>query len=469
MNYASIWKECLEKISGLISDQHFATWFGPVKLAGADGLRLDIEVPNRFFLEWIKEHYQPLITEVLKKNTDKDFQLSWHISSVGSSKKPLENKESGAANGSASKKDLKPGAGGGGQTQKKSQSSRVRRPSGLGFNSRYTFDKFVVGDANKFAHAASSAVAEKLADKYNPLFIYGDVGLGKTHLLQAIGQRAMQNDPSIKTCYYTSERFMNEFINFVSRQKMNDFRKKFRNVDLLLIDDIQFWGGKERTQEEFFHTFNTLYEDHKQIVVTSDKFPKDISGIEERLRSRFEWGLIADIQPPDMETKIAIIKSKSRGEGVLIPDDVAVLLASLSESNIRELEGYLTRVLAVSSLTGQDLSLEMAKDALKNLIKDKIEKVPSFNEIVKSVATFYNIKVSDIKSKRRSRAVALPRQVAMYIARECGKLSFPEIGSACDKDHSTVIHAVKKINLEIEKNSELKQSISTIKKDIGVC
>ncbi len=461
MNYPDIWKQCLEKVSGLISDQHFATWFGPIKFAGAEGLRLDLEVPNRFFLEWIKEHYQPLIIEVLKKNTNSDFELSWCISSRESSLKPGDKRERSA------KKDDKPDKDT--SVEKKPQSARVRRPSGLGFNTKYTFDSFIVGDANKFAHAASSAVAEKLADKYNPLFIYGDVGLGKTHLLQAIGQRAMQNDPSIKTCYYTSERFMNEFINFVSRQKMNDFRKKFRNVDLLLIDDIQFWGGKERTQEEFFHTFNTLYEDHKQIVVTSDKFPKDIAGIEERLRSRFEWGLIADIQPPDMETKIAIIKSKSRGEGIDIPDDVAVLLASLSESNIRELEGYLTRVLAVSSLTGQDLSLQMAKDALKNLIKDKIEKVPSFNEIVKSVAAFYNIKVSDIKSKRRSRAVALPRQVAMYIARECGKLSFPEIGSACDKDHSTVIHAVKKINLEMEKNSELKHSITTIKKDIGVC
>ncbi len=465
MNYAAIWKECLEKISGLISDQHFATWFGPVKLAGAEGLRFDLEVPNRFFLEWIKEHYQPLIAEVLKKNTDKDFELSWRISSKESSVNPGLNKGKALR---PAKKDFDKHDGDA-SPEKKPQQARVRRPSGMGFNTRYTFDSFVVGDANKFAHAASSAVAEKLADKYNPLFIYGDVGLGKTHLLQAIGQRAMQNDPSIKTCYYTSERFMNEFINYVSRQKMNDFRKKFRNVDLLLIDDIQFWAGKERTQEEFFHTFNTLYEDHKQIVVTSDKFPKDIAGLEERLRSRFEWGLIADIQPPDMETKIAIIKSKSRGEGIDLPDDVAVLLASLSESNIRELEGYLTRVLAVSSLTGQDLSLDMAKDALKNLIKDKIEKVPSFNEIVKSVAAFYNIKVSDIKSKRRNRAVALPRQVAMYIARECGKLSFPEIGSACDKDHSTVIHAVKKINLEIENNSELKHSISTIKKDIGVC
>ena len=446
MTSSAIWKNCLEKLTEQVSAQHFSTWFRPIRMVGGEESSLDLEVPNRFFLEWIKEHYQGLILEILKKDTSHDFELRWKI---GAGETP-----------SVAPEAIKPAP--------RKASPKTRRSPGVGLNPKYTFDRFVVGKDNEFAHAACFAVSNDLSSKYNPLFIYGDVGLGKTHLLQAIGRRAAQNNPAIKVCYYTSEQFMNEFINFVSRQKMNDFRRKFRNVDLLLIDDIQFWSGKERTQEEFFHTFNSLYEAHKQIVVTSDKFPKDINGIEERLRSRFEWGLVADIQPPDMETKIAILKTKAVDEGIDLPGDVADLLASLSESNIRELEGYLTRVVAVSSLTGREITLQMAKETLKNLTKDKIDKVPTAEEIIKVVSNHYKIKVSDIKSKRRTRAIALPRQVAMFLLRECGRLSFPEIGTACAKDHSTAIHAVKKITRELKDEAELRHAVNIIKKDLGL-
>ncbi len=446
MKNAEIWKNCLTAIKKHISPQHFATWFGPVKLMDAQATALTLEVPNRFFLEWIKEHYQPLILEVLKKDAGTEFDLVWKVADKEGKKKSTPAP----------------------RAEKPAQKSRKPSSARIGLNSKYVFDKFVVGKANEFAHAACMAVSNNLASKYNPLFIYGDVGLGKTHLLQAIGQRVRENNAGAKVAYYTSEKFMNEFISYVSRQKMNDFRKKFRNVDLLLIDDIQFWAGKERTQEEFFHTFNALHEDHKQIVVTSDRFPKDIDGLEERLRSRFEWGLIADIQPPDMETKIAILKSKSQAEGIELPIDVAELLASVNRSNIRELEGYLTRVIAVSSLTGKEITVPMAKEALKRIMKDKIEKVPGADELLKAVSLFYNIKVTDLKSKRRNKAVAFPIQVFMYLDRVSGKLSFPEIGAACKKDHSTAIYAVQKIEKELLNKPELKRSIKTIKKDLGL-
>ncbi|MEE9613717.1 MAG: chromosomal replication initiator protein DnaA [Thermodesulfobacteriota bacterium] len=448
MNSSFVWKNCLEGVVQHISPQHFATWFQPIRVVGGDDGSLELEVPNRFFLEWIKEHYQPLIEDVLRKGTEKEYSLNWKIAE--------EEKKAPARKGISKARSV--------------SSSRVQRGAQAhGLSPKYTFDSFVVGKTNEFAHAACFAVTKHLASKYNPLFIYGDVGLGKTHLLQAIGNRALHATSGIHVCYYTSERFMNEFINYVSRHKMTDFRRKFRNVDLLLIDDIQFWAGKERTQEEFFHTFNALHEAHKQIVVTSDKFPKDIAGIEERLRSRFEWGLVADIQPPDIETKIAILKNKALAEGIKLPDDVSRWLASVSNSNIRELEGYLNRVLAVSSLTGQDISLDMSKEALKNLTKEKEAKGLSIELVQKAVCAFFNVKLSDLRSKKRHRAIALPRQIAMFIARQYGNFSYPEIGSSFGgKDHSTAIHAVKKIEVGIKENPDLRRTVMAIKNSMGV-
>lgn len=446
MNSETIWKNCLEGLAEHVTPQHFATWFRPIKVIGDGEDGIELEVPNRFFLEWIKEHYLILIQEVLRRVARGEVNLLWRVSDEAPAEQP--------ALAPAKKAALK---------------EKAPKLTGMNLSPKYTFENFVVGKANEFAHAACSAVAGNPASKYNPLFIYGCVGLGKTHLLQAIGHKVLMTNPNAKVCYYTSERFMNDFINYVSRQKMSDFRSKFRNVDLLLIDDIQFWGGKERTQEEFFHTFNALYEAHKQIVVTSDKFPKDIDGLEERLRSRFEWGLVADIQPPDTETKIAILRKKAKAEGIKLPEDVASWLASVCGTNIRELEGSLNRIIAVSSLTSQEITLQMCKEALKNLLKEKEEKILTIEEIQKAVAIFHNIKFSDLRSKRRHKTIAFPRQVAMYLAREYGKFSFPEIGSAFGgKDHSTAIHAFKKIEKELNENPELKHTVRSIKQNLGV-
>ncbi|MEE9591558.1 MAG: chromosomal replication initiator protein DnaA [Thermodesulfobacteriota bacterium] len=445
MSVKVIWKSCLDELGNRVGPQLFNTWFRPITLVGGNETSIELEVPNKFFLDWIQEHYLPLIKDVLGGVTNRRYSLNWKIS------------------GRKAKAYTEPQL-----TVKKPGLDNVVKEHGL--NPKYTFENFVVGKGNEFARAACFAVANHLSSKYNPLFIYGGVGLGKTHLLQALGSRVIENHEYARTCYYTSERFMNEFIAFVSRDRMSEFRKKFRNVDLLLIDDIQFWAGKERTQEEFFHTFNTLYEAHKQIVVTSDRFPKEISGIEERLRSRFEWGLVADIQPPDTETKVAIIKKKSEIENIHLPDDVALFLASISTSNIRELEGYLIRIGAVSSLTGQEITINMAREALKHLVSDKTQKSPTIEDIQKAAASFFNIKVSDLKSKRRLKKIALPRHIAMYLAREYSKVSYPEIGASFGgKDHSTAIHAFKKIERDLKENPETKRFVHKIKGTLGIC
>ncbi len=449
MDSESLWKECLTGLSRHVSTQHYSTWFRPIKVSsGEPGKTLELKVPNRFFLEWIKEHYLPLIQEVLRRNTGKDFKILWVLD------EEVDENIKKAPKKSAQRE----------KTTKKSKAAPLP-----GLNPKYTFGNFIIGKDNQFAHAACSAVAKGRSSKYNPLFIYGGVGLGKTHLLQAIGNRIYKDNPAVRVCYYTSERFMNNFINYISRQKMTEFRSKFRNVDILLIDDIQFWAGKERTQEEFFHTFNALHEKNKQIVVTSDSFPKDITGLEERLRSRFEWGLVADIQPPDIETKIAIIRKKAKDEGLVLPDDVAEWLASVSGSNIRELEGFLNRVIAVSSLTDQEITLDMSKIALKNLLRDNEERFLSIDEIQKAVSLFYNIKPADLKSKSRHRAITLPRQIAMFLSRKYGHFSFPEIGSAFGgKDHSTAIHAVKKIEALSKDKAEVRNSIRKLKKTLEI-
>jgi chromosomal replication initiator protein len=324
----------------------------------------------------------------------------------------------------------------------------------------------VCGASNEFAYAASQAVADTPATKYNPLFIYGGTGLGKTHLMVAIGNQILQNNPSAKICYYTSETFMNEMINCIRHKKMEDFRSKFRKADVLLIDDIQFMAGREATEVEFFHTFNALYESHKQIVITSDKFPKDIPGLEERLRSRFEWGLIADIQAPDVETKVAILKKKAEINNIDLPDDVALLIGSSGASNIREIEGMLIRIGAYASLTKNKINITMAKDILKDIIVDKSKEI-TIELIQKTVADHYKIKLSDLKSERRLKTFVIPRQMAIYLCRELTKASYPEIGDKFGgKDHSTVIYAVKKINSIINDKPDISDSYASIKRKL---
>ena len=310
------------------------------------------------------------------------------------------------------------------------------------------------------------AVANNPATTYNPLFIYGGVGLGKTHLINAIGNKILTENPSMKVCYYTSEKFMNELINSLRYAKMDEFRNKFRSMDVLLIDDVQFIAGKERTQEEFFHTFNSLYESHKQIVVTSDKFPKEIPGLEERLRSRFEWGLIADIQAPDVETKQAILKMKAEQNRIHLPEDVALFLSNSISSNVRELEGYLVRLGAYASLTATPVSLTMAKEVLKDILVEKNKEI-TVEEIQKIVAAYYNLKIIDLKSSKRLKTLVLPRQIAMYLSRQLTSCSFPDIGEKFGgKDHSTIIHAIKKIEKAMDDDMQLRVTISNIKNSI---
>lgn len=334
-------------------------------------------------------------------------------------------------------------------------------------NPKYTFDSFVIGNSNRFAHAASLAVAESPAKAYNPLFVYGGVGLGKTHLMHAIGHYILQNNPKSKVVYVSSEKFTNELINSIKDDKNVEFRNKYRNVDVLLIDDIQFIAGKDATQQEFFHTFNALHEANKQIILSSDRPPKEIPTLEDRLRSRFEWGLIADIQPPDFETRIAILKKKADVEGLNIPHDVMVYIATKIKSNIRELEGALIRITAYSSLTNKEISVDLAAEALKDIISNKPSKQVTIDLIQDVVANYYNLRVEDFKSQRRTRNVAYPRQIAMYLCRKLTDTSLPKIGEEFGgRDHTTVIHAYEKISEALKEDEALQEAINEITKKI---
>ena len=334
-------------------------------------------------------------------------------------------------------------------------------------NPKYTFDTFVIGNSNRFAHAAALAVAEAPAQAYNPLFIYGGVGLGKTHLMHAIGHYILNQNPHSKVVYVSSEKFTNELINSIRDDRNNEFREKYRNVDVLLIDDIQFIAGKESTQEEFFHTFNALHEANKQIIISSDRPPKEIPTLEDRLRSRFEWGLISDIQPPDLETRIAILKKKAKMENLNIPDDVMLYIATKIQSNIRELEGALIRIVAYSSLTNKEVTVELAEEALKDIISDTKPRKITVDLIKEVVAKEFNVKIEDFNSKKRTRAIAYPRQIAMYLTRELTDLSLPKIGDEFGgRDHTTVIHAYDKIANDIKESEDFKNRVDNLIKDI---
>jgi len=334
---------------------------------------------------------------------------------------------------------------------------------------KYTFDTFVIGSGNRFAHAASLAVAEAPAKAYNPLFIYGGVGLGKTHLMHAIGHYVLEQNPSAKVVYLSSEKFTNEFINSIRDNKAVEFRNQYRNVDVLLIDDIQFLAGKEQTQEEFFHTFNTLHEESKQIVISSDRPPKEIPTLEDRLRSRFEWGLITDIAPPDLETRIAILRKKAKADGLIdIPNEVMLYIANQIDSNIRELEGALIRVVAYSSLVNTDINIDLAAEALKDIIPNTRPRAVTILDIQKSVGEHYNVRLEDFTAKKRTRSIAFPRQIAMFLSRELTDASLPKIGSEFGgRDHSTVIHAHEKISKMLKDDEALQQDLQEIKNALG--
>ncbi len=438
----TLWKKCLEKIEEQILPESYTTWFSPTYPRTFDDGLMTIAVPNQFYRKCLIENYRDLIETTLKSVTEKpvlvDFCIESEFCAQTEQDKEVEKTP----------------------VIESVESSSPPAPSSL--NPRYNFSNFVVGSSNQFAHAAAMAVATHPAIAYNPLFLYGAVGLGKTHLLHAVGNKICENNPGSRVRYISAESFTVDLIESIKRDKMPFFRKRYRPLDVLLVDDIQFIAGKERTQEEFFYTFNTLYESHKQLVISSDRYPKDIQNMEERLRSRFESGLVADINAPDLETKVAILYKKADFHKKEIPQDVAIFIASNIKSNIRELEGFLLRVIAFSSFTHRKLDLELTEEVLKDFTLDK-NKHFTITNIIKVVAGYYGLKVSDIKSKRRTRDISIPRQIAMFLCREHTKSSLPEIGRQFGgKDHTTVIFSYKKVSNLLKENNELKTSILEI-------
>jgi len=435
-----LWDNVLSSIENKVSDQNFDIWFKPTTLERQDQKekRLLVRVPNTHFKYWLSENYAEVIDSALAELDLGQYQVSF-----------ISDEEAETQSGQNSRlvtglKEPCPDA------------------SQCNLNTNYTFSRFVVGFSNQFAHAASVAVAEQPAKAYNPFFIYGGVGLGKTHLMHAIGHCIKAQSPQVRLMYMSSEQFMNELINSIRYDKTTQFREKYRNIDVLLIDDIQFLAGKERTQEEFFHTFNALYDSQKQIVITSDCPPREIPTLQERLHSRFEWGLIADIQPPDVETKIAILRKKAEFEHLNLPDDVAYFIASNVKSNIRELEGSLIRLAAYSSLTGERITLELAEQVLRN-IAENAARVISIDRVQKAVADHYSLKVAELKAKNNSRRVAGPRQVAMYLCRELTESSLPQIGKEFGgKHHTTVLHSIRKIKAARSKDSVVQSTVTRL-------
>lgn len=425
MSLIDLWKEAQEEIKNSVGATSYETWFSAIQVNEKNPETLVIETPDAFFKSWIIEHHQALIESIIPRLAGKPISIEFSVNPNILSKETqtrFTQFEEGFKDVNTSKANL---------------------------NSRFTFDNFVIGPSNRFACAASLAVAESPAKAYNPLFIYGQVGLGKTHLIQAITHRLSQLHPKLKFCYMSSERFTNELIDAIRHRSTAQFRTKYREIDVLLIDDIQFIAGKESTQEEFFHTFNNLHNNHKQIIITSDRPPREISKLEERLSSRFAWGLITDIQPPDYETRVAILKKKVEKESVRVPDAVIHFIAEQIRTNIRELEGALIRVVAYSLLDEGPITLDMAKAILKDMVKATV-KIISMEMIQKSVADFFRIPLSELRSKKRHKNIVFPRQVAMYLSRQLTNMSFPEIGNAFGgKDHTTVLHSCKKIEKEL--------------------
>jgi chromosomal replication initiator protein len=443
---SEIWQESLEQLRDRLGQQNFETWIKPIRVREAADDEILLEVPNKFFRDWLVEHFLRPIRETLTDAARRDIKVSIAINQKVQSAPPAP------------------------PPFEKRPEREAPKPAPRVNNliPKYTFENFVVGASNQFAHAASLAVANQPGEHYNPLFIYGGVGLGKTHLINAIGHRVMERRQTLKVLYLSSESFMNELIASLRRDKMDEFKIRFRNIDALILDDVQFIAGKERTQEEFFHTFNSLYETHKQIIITSDKFPKEIPDLEDRLRNRFEWGLIADIQPPDMETRVAILQKKAEVEAVQLPHDVAIFLASHIDSNVRELEGSLTRLGAFASLTKATISIDLAKEVLQNTLRGNSREV-TVESIQKTICDYYNIKINDLKAKRRTKNIALPRQVAMYLSRKHTSTSFPAIGSKFGgRDHSTVIHAAKTIEKKIKEDPQMQNTIEKLEKNLNI-
>jgi chromosomal replication initiator protein len=426
------WQQVLNYVEKKVNQQSYNTWFKPTQLIRHDGRALYVRVPNSYFQDWLNEHID-VVLEAAHAAGLGDINVVYIIE-----RPPIERTDAPSQ----------------GQLDFESVENTL--------NPKYTFDTFVVGSSNQFAHAAAQAVADRPSKAYNPLFIYGGVGLGKTHLMHAIGHALKLNNKPLRLTYVSTEKFTNELINAIRHDKLLSFRERYRNNDVLMIDDIQFIAGKERTQEEFFHTFNSLYDAHKQIIISADCPPREIPTLEERLHSRFEWGLIADIQPPDLETKVAIIKKKAERQSISIPDNVAMYIASKIKSNIRELEGALVRLIAYCSLTGSDVSLPTAQETLHDILGAG-ERAITIEMIQKAIADHFHMRIQELKAKNNSKAVAMPRQIAMYLCKKLTGVSLPQIGREFgNKHHTTVLHSINKIERLRQTDKELNRLIQTL-------
>jgi chromosomal replication initiator protein len=468
-----LWEKVLGAVERRMNPQSFATWFRPLQFDGCDGETgtITLRAPSQLIREWVSSTYAQVLRDALIEAELADYRIEWAVDEA-------ENIPSGLAperdtTPSAPPTDAEPmttaslftlleAAEPARISQSQAAHSNTQQID-LSLNPKYSFQTFVVGSCNQFAHAATLAVAESPGTTYNPLYIYGGVGLGKTHLMHAAGHAIAERNRHLRITYISAEKFMNELINAIRYDKTQAFREKYRSIDVLMVDDIQFIAGKERTQEEFFHTFNALYDRQKQIVISSDCPPREIPTLEERLHSRFEWGLIADIEPPDLETKVAILKRKADMDGVALPDDVAFYIASKIKSNIRELEGSLVRLVAISSLRGLPITKMLAQDAIKNIAEDDRPVGVTIEQIQQAVSAHYRMRVDELKSKNNARQIAVPRQIAMYLCKRLTKHSFPEIGREFGgKHHTTVMHSVDKIEALLLRDAALHRVVSDL-------
>jgi len=455
-----LWQRAGDRIRDSLGAVGFETWIGPLNFLGVQGQTVTIEAPNKFFLDWISDRYIEVLRESLSAEAGQpvEIKLTLNGNGNGGANGHGNGHAKGNGNGAAPHENRR-------RVPEQAAAQPAARPP---FNPRHTFAEFVVGSANQFAHAAALAVATQPGEKYNPLFIYGGVGLGKTHLVTAIGHQIWANLPrQRKVLFMPAEVFMNELISSIRRDKMGEFKEKFRRIDALILDDVQFLAGREKTQEEFFHTFNSLHSDRHQIVLTSDKVPRDIQGLEERLCNRFESGLIADIAPPDLETRVAIVQMKAAQSSLNLPAEVAMYIAQSVSSNVRELEGCLTRLAALASISGSEITVEFARQALHDLIRVHDSK-PGIESIQRTVADSFHIRLADLKSKKRTQHIAFCRQVAMYLCRKLTDSSFPVIGEQFSRDHSTVIHAHNLIAQRVRNDSAFRMSIEKIERELKV-
>jgi chromosomal replication initiator protein len=461
----NVWGKILHSLKGRLNQQTLDKWFSPIQFDSLDSSQhvLRLRAPNDDVKDWVVSNYGKVLAESLNEQRLSGYSVGWVVGKV-SDWVPQELPLTLQAQTSPNEPEV--------VSSNSTKNNQVVTDTDVSppeptLSSKYTYESFVVGSCNQFAHAASLAVAEAPGRTYNPLYLYGGVGLGKTHLMHACGHAIKSHNQHLQLCYISSEKFMNDLINAIRYDKTQSFREKYRSVDVLLIDDVQFMAGKERTQEEFFHTFNALYDQQKQIVISSDCPPREIPTLEERLHSRFEWGLIADIEPPDLETKIAILKRKADLIGVSIPDDVAMFIAGRVKSNIRELEGSLVRLIAISSLRGEPISKSLAQDALRNIAKEEESGVVTIQQIQKVVASTYKLTSEELVSKNNARQISHPRQVAMYLCKHLTKHSFPEIGRAFGgKHHTTVMHSVEKIESLVATDETLQRLISELSESL---